>query len=102
MRENDWTEKDSDTAAVVTATRAAATNGNVHVIVSVAASYSDPTISGLLQILFGATVMLEHYVHGADVVPFAVRGNQNEAVSATLASGGGAVVGKISIAGYSE
>lgn len=108
--------KNSNTAtasadnALATATVAAVGDatgpGRRHIVVTkVDASYSSSTISGLLRIFFGATVVGEKYMHAAGAVDFGVFGLQNptpaQAVSATLAASGSAgALGKIVLTYY--
>ena len=104
MLPTSWVEAATATAGIATATKAAKTTGS-HVLSCVIASYSDPTISGTLTITItveGTAESLVHYVHGADVVPLELRGDTDTAVVAALASGGGAVVGKVIMVGSSE
>lgn len=101
LRQSEWTETDSKTAALATAAHAANT-AKRHVLTRVVASYS-AAATGLLQVKHGTTVVLEHYVTNEAVIdmPEGLRGSAvNEAVSAELASAGGAIVGKVGIMGY--
>ena len=93
----------TDTAAIVTAAKAAAV-GRHHIICKVDASYSSSTQSGELTILFGTTVVARKHVHSAGAVDFGIYGFQNptanQAVSAVLAAGAGGVVGDVVLTGY--
>lgn len=101
-RPADWTENDSQDNALATATRAAETHSR-HVIMFAVVSYGTASTSGLLQVKQGSTVVAEHYIHGADVIPLELYGDVNQAVSAELAaSGTGGVLGKVALVGYSE
>ena len=103
MKPTEWRETDSDDNAASTATKAAAANKR-HTLSVVIASYSTAATSGLLTItvtLNGTSSTITHYVHGADVIPLEIRGDENTAVSATLAaSGTGGVVGRVNIVGH--
>lgn len=102
---SDWTAKDSQSNALATASKAAPAAGKRHYLTGVYASYS-AAATGLLQVKDGATVILERYVK--DTVPadihFArpIRVTDATAVSAELAAGGAAVVGKVAIMGFTE
>lgn len=101
MLPTEWIAKDSDDNALSTASKAAPTNNSRHVIAVVTASYSSSSTTGLLQVKEGTTVIHEHYVHGADVIPLEYRAAVNTAVSAELAaSGTGGVVGKVAVIGH--
>ena len=75
-----------------------------NVVVKCDASYSTSTQSGLLQILFGSTVVAHKIIHGAGAIDFGGLGhenrNANEAVSAVLAAGAGGVTGYITLTAY--
>lgn len=97
----DWTENASATNATATATHAAVADQR-HVLTYVAASFDDSTAGALLTIKKGSDTEIEHYIHGADVIPLELRGENNEAVSAELAAGGSGVTGYVGIIGYTE
>lgn len=101
---NGWTETAQATAAVATATHAAAA-GRHHVLKRVEASYSASTTSGELTVSFGSTVVARKHIHGAGHIEFPILGYENpdanEAVSAELAAGGGGIVGDVTLHGYS-
>lgn len=94
---NEWTERASATNATATATRAADPNHR-HIIDFIYVSFS-AAAAALLTVKKGTDIVLEHYVHNADVLALGLRGDVNEAVSAELAAGGAAVVGKCNIIG---
>ncbi len=100
---NSWAIFDQQTNAVATATRAAEASRH-HVLMKCDASYSDSTAAGEITISFGATIILRKHIHGAGAIDLGVLGLQNpdanEAVSASLAAGGAAVVGTINLVGY--
>jgi len=104
MVENSWVQTGNATAAQLTATQAAPGPKRHNVVVKCDASYSTSTQDGLLQVLFGATVVGQKYIHGAGAIDFGMLGfedrNANEAVSAVLAAGAAAVVGNITFTGY--
>lgn len=101
-RESDWEEKASASNALATATRAAE-SGNRHSIATIVASFSAAAIA-LLQVKFGTTVVLEHYVHNSEVIalPSPLRAGSGQAVSAELAAGGAGITGTVAITGYSS
>ena len=98
-----WTEPGTSTAGAELTVTHAAIAGDHHSVVKCDASYSDPTISGLLTIKFGSVTRGVKHVHGAGALDFGEFGLENptanDAVSATLAGGGGAVVGTITLTG---
>lgn len=99
-RPDEWSEKDSQDNSDATATHAAIAR-RTHVITGVVASYGDSSVSGLLQVKKGSTVVIEHYVHGADSLAMELKVDENQAVSAVLAaSGAGGTLGKVNITGY--
>ena len=77
-------------------------------VVKVDASFGTSTVSGLLQVKSGTTVIAEKYVHGSGAFDFPdLNGrpaiNANEAMSAELAaSGTGGVLGKVFIQGHKQ
>src|SRR3972149_7078881 len=91
--------QDTETNALAVATVVAPGTEYRNRPVKVDASYSSSTVSGLLQIKSGATVIAEKYIHGAGALDYSDFGiaalNRNEAVSAGLAAGGGALVGTL-------
>ena len=99
------TAQDTQTNALATATVAAIT-GRSHVFLKCEASYSVSTSSGLLQIKFGTTVKMEKYIHGAGAIDAGILGMinpvQGEAISAELAAGGVAVLGKVCLSYYTR
>jgi hypothetical protein len=101
MRESEWTAKDSQDNALATAAKAAVA-GKRHCINTVIASFSAAAIK-LLQVKEGTTVILEQYVHNAEVIQLDYLGATGNALSAELAaSGTGGVLGKVAIVGYTE
>lgn len=102
--QHSFSEPGNTTAGILTVTHAAVA-GRCHSIVKVDASYSASTVSGLLTVFFGATEKGRKYIHGSGALDFSADVGlfdvtPNEAVSATLDSGGGGVVGTIVISGY--
>jgi len=91
-------------AAQLTVTMPAAVKRH-NVVVKCDASYSSSTQSGLLQILFGATVVAHKVIHGAGAIDFGGLGhenrNVNEAISAVLQAGAGGITGYVTLTGYS-
>ena len=101
FRPNDWEEADSKDNATATATHTKEANRR-HVITLVSASFSVANIK-LLQLKRATTVVLEFYVHNAEVVPVFLRGATNEDVSAVLAASGTSTeIGKVNIHGYTD
>lgn len=101
---NSWAEKANNTNAVATATHSAVA-GQRHYIVQVDASFSTSTVSGMLRVKSGSTVLVEKTIHGAGAFDFADTPqdalNVNEAVSAELDAGGAGIIGHINIVGFS-
>lgn len=102
---NSWTEagESSDDAALTTTH--AAVIGRHHVGVKFYASYENSTVSGLLQVTYGLTVIAQKDIHGSGNIDFGDLGFQNSTVnsliSATLAAGGAGVKGHLTLVGYS-
>ncbi len=99
-----WSEPGNATGALLTVTHAAVAL-RCHAVVKVDASYSVSTVSGLLTVFFGATEIGRKYIHGSGAHDFStdvgyLNPDANVAVSATLDSGGGGVVGTVTISGY--
>lgn len=96
-----WVEKDSQTNALATATRAAESNKS-HLVFAVSASFS-ATASALLQIKDDTTVIWEGYVYDKEHVTFprGLKIEEGSACSAELSAGGAAIVGKVNIHGAS-
>jgi len=99
-----FTEPGNATGALLTVTHAAVAL-RCFAVVKVDASYSVSTVSGLLTVFFGATEIGRKYIHGSGALDFStdvgyLNPDANEAVSATLDSGGGGVVGTVVISGY--
>lgn len=95
--------KDSKDNAAATATAAAGTSNQRYCITGYDFSYSVGTTSGLLQLLDGTTVILEHYVSGRQFLNFIspIQGSLGSSFSAVLsASGTAGVIGKVDIRGY--
>ena len=93
------------TNLLATATLAAPGAGNRNSVLKVDASYGDSTVTGLLQVKSGATVIAEKAIHGAGAIDFdgdfgRVADSQNEAMTAELAAGGAGVVGYVVIQGF--
>lgn len=94
-----WVASDSKDNALATATKAAVT-GATHVLTGISASYSGAK-TGLLQVKDSTTVVFEHYIVNADVIPLDIAIAAGHAVSAELAaSGAGGTLGKVNITGY--
>ena len=101
-----WIESDSATNDVATATHAAETNKS-HVIAGVYASFST-TASALLEVKRGSTVLFSAQIYDSAHITFpegiAADGltsiDDNIAVSAVLAAGGGVVVGYVNLFGF--
>lgn len=93
--------KDSQTAAIATATAAAGGSNQRYYITGVDASYSAAQV-GLLQLKDDTTVIWEGYVHNAESISFnsPIEGALNKSFSAVLAAGGLGVVGKVNLRGY--
>ena len=96
-----WSETASDTNAETTATKAANPNRQ-HIIYAVSASFST-TVTALLQIKDGSTVIWQDYVYDKVLLEFPrglsiTRGN---AASAVLAASGGPVQ-KVNLHGVSK
>lgn len=93
---------DSQTAAIATATAAAVALRH-NVVCKVDASYSSSTVSGLLTVTVGTTVATK-YIHGSGALDFGVLGFQNptanQAITASLANGGGGIVGTVVMTFY--
>ena len=94
-----WIEADSQTNAVATATKAAASSRQ-HIVYGVSASFS-ATATALLQIKDGTTVVWEGYVYDKESVDFprGIAMTRGGATSAVLAAGGGGIVGKVNLHG---
>lgn len=96
--------KDSQDNAAGTASAAAPGAGQRYIITKADGSFTSSTISKLLQVKVGATVIDEKYIHGAGAIDFGFDGYQvaeNTAISAVLeASGTGAVLGKVTLKFY--
>lgn len=84
------------TAAVVTY---AAVAGRQHVIDGLAYSYSAAPTGGNLKVEDGATTVftVDIPAAGAGFIPVRLKGTINTALTVTLASGAGAVVGKVNV-----
>lgn len=102
--QHSWSEVGNATAAQLTVTKAAAAL-RAHAVVKVDASYSVSTVSGLLTVSFGATEIGKKYIHGSGALDFAadpgiLNPDANETVVAVLDSGGGGIVGTITMSGF--
>jgi len=89
--------------AVATAAKAASPSQR-HYVLAVDAGYSTASISGILTVKRGTTVIAQKPIHGAGAFdfPYGLPGNVNEAVSAELtASGSPGVLGYVTLHGYS-
>ena len=98
-----WSVVASATAADATATKAGVP-GHRHFLVTVDASYSGSSTSGLLTVRFGTTVVAQKTIHGAGAFDFTYKGlaaGIGEDISATLAAGGTGVTGHVTISGFS-
>lgn len=93
-----WTATGSAVNATATATRAASV-GSAHHLSAIVASFSGAA-TALLTIKQGATVLAEHYVVNAEVLPLPLKIAADSAVSAELAAGGVGITGKVAIVGY--
>lgn len=98
-------DSDKQDNGVATATLAAQGAGTRMRVVKVDASYESSTVSGLLQIKSGSTVIREKYIHGSgaiDAGDMGIPANAlNEAMSAVLAaSGAGGTDGTVTIQGF--
>jgi hypothetical protein len=95
---------DKQTNAVATATVVAPGAEYRNRVVKIDASYSSSTVSGLLMLKSGVTVIAEKYIHGAGALDYSDFGiaalARNEAVSAELAAGGAAIVGTVTLSGF--
>jgi hypothetical protein len=101
QRPDEWVATASATASTATASKSASTAGARHCITQVMASFSAASIA-LLTVKKGTDTVFTQYVHSADVIPLELMGDVNEAVSAELASGGGGVVGVVTLLGYTN
>lgn len=99
MNKFGWTETDSQSGALATATKAAVA-GKQYVLGGVSASYAT-TQTGLLQVKDGTTVIYEAYVYDSlDITfPEGIAITPGNSVSAELAAGSG--IGKVNIHGVS-
>lgn len=101
MREAEWTATASQDNLLATATKAAVA-GKAHTIRTIVASFSVANVK-LLQVKVDTTVVLEQYVHNAEVIQLDYRAPAGSAVSAELAaSGTGGQVGKVAIVGHTD
>jgi len=104
--ENERLAKDSKDNALATATLAAPGEYYRNSVLKVESSYSSASVTGLLQIKDGTTVIAEKYIHGAGAIDFDnIIGHpsaaRNQAMSAELAaSGTGGVLGKVFLVGF--
>lgn len=101
---NGWTMTEISAAnTAITLTRAAEV-GRHHVIQKVDASYSDVTVSGLVQVKFGTTVIGSKNCHGAGALDFSEFGREdptaNQVLVVTLAAGSGGATGTLTVSGY--
>lgn len=92
------------TAAVVTL---AAATGKRHHVTAIVWSYSAAPTGGRLTVAFGATTVLDITITAAGPgslsFPSPLRNpDANEAVTVTLASGAGAVEGKVTVLAYED
>lgn len=95
--------KDSKDNAVATALAAAGNSNQRYFITGMDASFSVGTTVGLLQLLDGATVILERYITGNLSFNFIspIQGSLASSFSIVLtASGTAGVIGKVDIRGY--
>ena len=103
---NTWQENNESAAATALTVTHAAAAARKHAVQKADASYSSSTQSGLLRVLFGTTVVARKYIHGAGAIDLGSMGllnsTANQAVSADLAAGAGAVTGTITLSGYSS
>lgn len=102
--QHSFTEPGNATGSLLTVTHAAVAL-RCFSMVKIDASYSVSTVSGLLTAFFGSTEIGRKYIHGSGALDFAtdlghLNPDANEAISATLDSGGGGVVGTIVISGF--
>jgi len=76
-----------------------------HIVTKVDASYSVSTASGELTVSYDAVVVARKHVHAAGAIDFGILGFENPTanttVAASLAAGGGGVVGDVTLSGYS-
>jgi hypothetical protein len=102
--ENSWTVPiASGAASIGTATKTAVPRMS-HVVTKVDASFDTSTQSGLLTVSFGATVVALKDIHGAgawDPGQLGLQADVNTTVTAVLSAGAGAVVGHVTLTGYS-
>lgn len=98
-----WSVVAEATSADATAT-IPAEPGKRHVLVTVDATYSSSSASGLLTVQSGTTVIAKKYIHGSGALDFTYKGlkalSRNQAISATLSSGGVGITGVVTITGY--
>lgn len=92
------------TAAVVTL---AAVAGKRHHLARIVASYSATPTGGRLTVAFGASTVLDVDVPAAGILDIEFASplrnpDSNEAVTVTLASGAGAVQGKLTVLSYAK
>jgi hypothetical protein len=103
--QNAWTENDIGTANADLTVTHGATIKKHNVVIKVDASFSDVLGTGLLTVKFGAVTKGRKYIFGAGALDFSEFGYENpvanEAVSATLTAGGVAILGCITMTGYS-
>lgn len=96
--------KDSKDNAAATANAPAGTSSQRYYITGVDASFSDGTITSLLQLKDDTTVIWEQYVIGAASISFPspiVAAQRATSFSAVLAaSGTGGKIGKVNLRGY--
>ena len=102
---NSWVEDNEGSANTAETQTHNAETGRHHVFLKCDASFSSSTASGLLQIKFGTTVVMQKYIHGAGAIDAGDLGFQNATInsliSATLAAGGSGVTGTVTLTGYS-
>jgi hypothetical protein len=95
----EWAEKASADNALAIASKAAEVD-KTHIITGAHASYSG-SVTGLLQIKDGVTVIFEQYVVNSEVIPLNIETTSGNAVSAELAASGTlGVIGKVNLTGY--
>lgn len=97
-----WAVTASDTNAVTTASKAAAT-GKQHVVYAVSASFASTTSGILLQIKDDTTVIWEDYVYDSQPFEFpkGLAITPGNACSAVLAASGGAIQ-KVNLHGVTQ
>lgn len=91
----------ADTAAVVELS--APSGGSVHKIVQIDWSYSEDPAAGSVTIAFGSSTYVVAVTNGGPGqlhFPYGVGNGPTEAVTITLAAGGGTAVGKLNVLSF--